>query len=515
MHKHLAASLFVNSLLTGLFLAADERFLHWFIIPTMICGSICLTFLFQSIAEGRPFLDPRILISLQAYCMTFLAPLLHIYWDYRILGLAIQPEDYRPWLGRLGCFNLLGFAVFLFVCSRVLKGRRKRRITSVWVINKNRLIWFSVALIGISVILQTYVYVAFGGFEGYVDKYLNDKQSWENMGWLTVIAEAAPLMAVMGLGGVRQGQRRRPSLTVLVMGALLFFCLQLIFGGLRGSRSNVAINCFFAAGIVHEVFRPLSKSFLALSAIALVAFSYFYTFFKDFGFDGVQAMFNAEARDTLSRRSGRSMDSMLLSDFNRADTQAFVLQQLDHGSVDFAFGRTYLGALSLMIPRAIWPERLSTKIRWTTQLENGADLYGTGAFRSSRMYGQVGEAILNFGYFGIPLAFAVLGLAVGYVTALFDQLPSIDARRLLVPGLIISCIYMVIQDSDNFLYFVVKYVSMPLFLVWISSRRRPVFEMQPGSVPAQVNDDRRAQAASAGWIAGKSSEQAAHIRLGA
>ncbi|MGB7438855.1 MAG: hypothetical protein WBR26_10560 [Candidatus Acidiferrum sp.] len=427
--------------------------------------------------QERLFTDPLLLVSVLGYHNTYLAPMLQVYWDYRIIALPIQPEDFRPWLGVAGCINLVGLTIFIYVFSRVVNVSADTNFQKIWIIHRSRMVLFGLLVILASVAMQLYVYSDFGGISGYVDKYLYDREAWSNKGALLVIAESAPLMAVLILGCLRQKRmrqgpvRRTPWLLLGVCGAV-FLALEVVFGGLRGSRSNIVVNCFFAAGIVHQVFRPLSKRVLIFLGIATIVFSYYYVFFKDFGYEGIGAAVTLQGRESLLNLSGRSIENVLIADYSRSDVEAFIVQELGSGQdVELARGQTYLGTLSLLVPRVLWPERPPTKLKWTTELENGPGTYGIGAYRSSRMYGQLGEAMLNFGYLGIPISFALMGLVLGKLSNLSRRLWTTDARRMLLPGMVIASVCMVIQDSDNVLYFIVQYLAIPWTVVWISTSR--------------------------------------------
>ena len=431
----------------------------------------------SAVRQERLFTDPLLLVSVLGYHNTYLAPMLQVYWDYRIIALPIQPEDFRPWLGRVACINLVGIAIFIYIFSRVVNSSADTKFQRIWVIDRGRLVLFGFLVILASVAMQVYVYSEFGGISGYVDKYLYDREAWNNKGALLVIAESAPLMAVLILGclqqrRVRRGRIRRTSWPLLIVCGLVFLVLQIVFGGLRGSRSNILVNCFFAAGIVHQVFRPLPKRVVIILGIAAVAFSYYYVFFKDFGYAGVSAAVSLEGRESLVSQSGRSTENVFIADFSRSDVQAFIVQELESGKdVDIAKGRTYVGTLSLLVPRILWPERPPTKLKWTTELENGQGSYGTGAYPSSRMYGQLGEAMLNFGYWGVPISFALMGFVLGKLSTLSRQLWTTDARRMLLPGMVIASACMVIQDSENVLYFIVQYLAIPWTVIWMSTSR--------------------------------------------
>ncbi len=484
--RYILNATLLNIAVTCVFITLDHRFLHWFIFPSTVCGAVCLSSLVRAVRQERLFTDPLLLVSVLGYHNTYLAPMLLVYWDYRIIALPIQPDDFRPWLGRLACINIVGIAIFIYVFSRVVKRAADTSSPRIWVVDQRRIVLFGLLVILASVAMQVYVYSDFGGISGYVDKYLYDHEAWTNKGALLVIAESAPLMAVLILGCLRQKRLRRgpvrlTSWSLLIVCGLAFLMLQIVFGGLRGSRSNILVNCFFAAGIIHQVFRPLSKRVIICLGIAAVVFSYYYVFFKDFGYEGVSAAVSLEGRKSLLSESGRSTESVLVGDFSRSDIQAFIVQELDSGrDVDLAKGRTYIGALSLLIPRVIWPDRPPTKLKWTTELENGPGSYGS-VFPSTRVYGQLGEAMMNFGYLGVPISFALMGFVLGKLSTLSRQLWITDARRMLLPGMVIASVCMVIQDSENVLYFIVQYLVIPWTVVWISTSR---YRLRYASAPA-------------------------------
>src|SRR5690606_2332026 len=143
-----------------------------------------------------------------------------------------------------------------------------------------------------------------------------------------------------------------------------------------------------------------------------------------FGTDVIQEYRQADGSlATLQEESGRSFQDPLLLDLARADIQAFIFYRLSDPLLqqeyeyEYADGRTYLGALSLAIPRQAWPDRPPTKVKAGTELIYGSGSYEQGA-ESSRVYGLAGEAMLNFGPVAVPLSFIVLGGIVGWVKRL-------------------------------------------------------------------------------------------------
>ena len=87
----------------------------------------------------------------------------------------------------------------------------------------------------------------------------------------------------------------------------------------------------------------------------LVLFMYLYGFYKDLGGEALTAF----EEGSLNEKSGRSFQGMLLGDLGRADVHAFLLHRLCKRDSDYryAWGRTYLGSIALLVPASIWPDR--------------------------------------------------------------------------------------------------------------------------------------------------------------
>jgi hypothetical protein len=124
----------------------------------------------------------------------------------------------------------------------------------------------------------------------------------------------------------------------------------------------------------------------------------------------------------------------------------------------------------LRIPSNIWPDRPPTKIKEATDA-----LYGNGAFtnstwRSSKILGLAGEAMVNFGPLAVPVSFAVLGAVVAAVRRITLSWQIDDSRILLVPFLVNLCFMVLTVDSDILYVFFIKNGLLPLGLIWISSR---------------------------------------------
>ena len=161
----------------------------------------------------------------------------------------------------------------------------------------------------------------------------------------------------------------------------------------------------------------------------------------------------------------------MLGDLARADQQAFIVYRLSLANLDYklALGRTYIGTIAQLVPRALWPDRPPNKRKEGTELQYGVGSYDPNGWASARVFGIAGEAMLNFGPLAVPLAYLVFGVVVGGVRGFLTGLREGDTRLLLMPFLITLCFWLLVGDSDTFLFVLIKDGLPPALLVWIGS----------------------------------------------
>ncbi len=468
--------LYVSAGVAVCFAITSDQFLHWFLLPIVLCGAVIGADAMDWILGRTDLFDPAGLLGITGYYFLFVSPLMVVFWNHRLLYLPNQPDDYRDWLGGMAILNLLGLFVYRAVRKLVIARSTRKESRAPWLIDNKR---FGIALLltlAISVGLQTWVYVTYGGIAGYIGAYmawLAGEDAFKGSGWLFSVSESFPILGLIGFAVVMRKNRIRPGWMLLAVTMTIFFALQMLFGGLRGSRGNTIWGLFWATGIIHFYLRPLPRKILFIGLPFLVLFMYFYGFYKDAGTNAAQALQGEEERTLLSERTKRNSEMLLLSDFSRADVQSFLLFRLitTPEAYSYAYGRTYLGALALLIPSSVWPDRPPSKVKWTTDAEYGEGAYGDGPVISSRIYGLQGETMLNFGPWLVPFSFSLLGLAVGVVrSATLGMVPH-DSRWLLVPLWIIACILLLLNDSDVNLFYLVKIGALPALVVLLGSRK--------------------------------------------
>jgi hypothetical protein len=466
----LAFAALLAVLTAAVFLLLSSEVRHWFVIPVTICGAIVLLDALDWVRGARDLFDPVGILGLLGVHFFFLAPLLHVVWD-QWMWYVQPPPDWREWLGYVGTLNAFGLLFYRGVVAYI--ERTPRRAAQLREVDHS---WFwpvAVSALVISALSQVAVFARFGGISGYVQAYEQGRQGFEGLGLVLLVSESFPIVAIMcAVVWLARGQRTVSWATVAMV-LLAFICLRFFFAGLRGSRSAMIWSLFWAVGLVHIFLRPIPRKLIPIGLVGVTAFMYVYGFYKAGGVKGLEKFVEGgAARQEYAEKSGRTMEVALLSDFGRADVQAFLLYRLTEypRSYDLALGRTYLGTAFLLTPRQIMPDRPPLKDKFGTELMYGRGSYRPGKWVSSSVYGLAGETMLNFGPWLVPFAFGVLGLAVGYVSLMSRSLQPGDARWLLYPFFANFAFTVLIADSDNVLVFLFQNGMIPAAVVWLGSR---------------------------------------------
>ncbi len=468
-------SFFICSLIVLWCLQTSKQFEHWFLIPVTLSGILIGIDTVNWLRGRLHIFDPVGILGVLGFHFFFLAPILHVSWDSWLEPWFSYPPDWRPWLGGMAILNLLGLLVYRF-CRNLMP---KQPAKTVWRIEPKRfrrIISFAMML---SAVLQIMVYRQFGGIIAYItsatDTESTGSAEFDGMGIVFLFSETFPILAMMAFAVYAQRNKRLQSRPVLSVVLLLFLVLQILFGGLRGSRSNTIFALFWAVGIIHFIIRPVTKKEIAFGLIFLLFFMYVYGFFKAGGLDGIKtALEGQEARTQLEEKSGRTWQGLILGDLGRSDIQAFMLYKLMFPESDYKYvwGETYLAAATTLIPKFIMPNKpLKNKVRQGTELLFGNGSYIPNEWASSKVYGIAGEAMLNFGPFIVPLAFIPFGILVNWVQCCLLTWKPSDIRLILLPMLVNFSFIFLVSDIDNDIFFLVKSSGFPTVVVWLTSTK--------------------------------------------
>lgn len=459
--------------IVGGFAAVSESSRHWFLIPVFVCGILIGGDALDWLRGRLDVFDAAGLVGLLGFHFFFLAPLLHVTRDYWMPEI-VPPADWREWIGYMAGLNAIGLLVYLGARRGFKRDKRPLTNQTIWQIEPQRF-WIIITLaLATSALLQIWIYTRFGGIAGYITAIVEPSGTGaaQGLGWLFTLAETFPLFSIMAWAVYAREKKIGRSWWAILLVLLAYFVIALLFGGLRGSRSNTIWGLLCAVGIIHAWIRPFPRKLILIGGVLFFLFMYFYGFFKAAGLEGLQAIGDADTRDQIIAVSGRNLDYVILGDLGRSDVQAYVLYRLSQPDSDYeyAWGRTYLGGIVSVIPSALWPDRPLTKVKEGTEVLYGAGTYQANEFWSSRQYGLSGEAMLNFGAVGVLVAFLVFALIVSRVQRFRLGKSSNDSRLLVFPALAISCLVIVATDSDNLMLYLFKQLFIPFTILLLSVR---------------------------------------------
>jgi hypothetical protein len=433
---------------------------HWFVIPVFISGVMIGVDCFAWLRNRLDLFDPVGWVGAYGYYFFFVAPLLTVLWGYHTAELQ-APSNWRDWIGFMAVLNCCGIVVyFLF---RSLFQDRTRSSNSVLLFSRNRLVHVMSMALPLTAVAQLIVYVKFGGIWGFMETFSSHDKSLDGMGWQFLIAESFPcLLAIFVLVYQRKTLKQAPWTPIALMG-VAFFVTKFLFGGLRGSRSNTVWAICWLVGAIHLWVKPVPRPFLIIGAAFLVAFMYAYGFYKQQGTNALETLQSQDEMQSTSEKTGRTLDTALLADLARSEVQAFELYRLAAvRDYDYASGATYASALTILIPKSIRPDWIPSKVEKGTEALYGEGTYSSEYRQASQVYGLAGEAMLNFTPVSVPFVFAVLAYIVVKVRSMLFLHPN-DARRLLLPFLVIGCVVVLSSDLDNVIVFLIT-TALPVFL---------------------------------------------------
>ena len=484
-------SFFLIILILTEFLPRSEQYFHWFIIPVALSGILIGIDAVDWFRGRLNIFDPVGILGLLGFHFFFLAPLLHVRWDSWLEPWYTPPPDWRPWLGYMAILNFMGICIYRVTRNTgTISTKHQFKPKIAWIINPKLFPPILIAALLISGVLQLLTYQKFGGVMNYISAATSqdaeDASQFKGMGILFIVSESFPIVAMMGFAICAQKQKTMRTLPALIGVMIVFFVLQLFFGGLRGSRSNTIWALFWALGIIHFWLRKVSKKEIAIGLIFLLIFMYIYGFFKEGGVEGVQQALQKDSAD-VETKSGRTWQNLLLGDLGRSDVQAFVLYRIvrHNSDYEYAWGRTYFAATTILIPGAILPNKPQNN----KAMQGTNAMYGMGSYNpeapgrlvSSKVYGLAGEVMLNFGPLSVPFAFILLGIVVGRVKRRLLIWDSSDVRLLLLPMMVNFCFVVLVGDFDNQIFFLIKSSGFPVLVLWLSSKKTVIYPASQSS----------------------------------
>lgn len=458
-------SILLNITVIVLFCISSPDLVHWFLIPVFLCGSIIGIDAIKWFRKKMDIYDPKGIMGIFGILYFLMDPLFAATINFEIPD-APTPPDYKLWIGKFFVWQAVGLVLYQIVQHISFK-RPARVAKTYWTLDSGRAVVIFPLVISLALGSHLFFMIRMGGIGGFLEKatYGAVSDSMVGVGPLMVFGRSIPILILVALTLMqyqkldRNGSLVKIGCVVLCMGLIILF-----FYGLDTSRSTLVWGMVWVIGIIHLFWRQIRIKWILVAILPFLGFMYVYGFYKNVGTRVFEVFSGQTSLKALEVETGRTFHTMLIGDLGRSEIQASMLYTLHGMEQDYRYrlGSTYLTSVVPLIPRQIWPSKPtdSGKVIAATELFFGKDSYrGRDERRSTRIFALAGEALLNYGVWGIPVAYAVFGYLTARVRRRILSYYPGDMRLLTAPFLTILLLLILTHDSSN--------VAMQALFNWV------------------------------------------------
>lgn len=469
-----SASLFLNlapqaillcvALLT--FVVSDSA-RHWALPAVWLFGALALRELLLFPKLG--FTDPRVVVGAIAFLSGFVAPVIELAIGEHAPGFWYR-GDWRDWFGVLALIKLGGLLAYLLLQRLVFL--RTAPVKWRWVADTRGGSLWNLALI--AAILSIPLYYAFL-IQSVAALARNPDEVAAGTGWINVLTDTVViLLLIRYMSKFSDAEVSTFSSFRSCAVLLAVFVAQFLVVGIRGSRSAVIWTVIGGLSIMEVRGKRVRPGVVLSMSIAMGVFAFGYGMFKENPQDVINVLSGRMSLDYVAQRSGRMNKLAFLSgDISRNDPQAFLLYRtMEHRTnVDLAYGRTYASAFFVAVPKNLWPDRPSWRRQYATNILAGRGTFDPDRRNSSRVYGLAGEALINWGPWGVIPCFALFGILVGYFRKKRNTLPENDVRKYWFALMLLIVANLYWSDMDNVVFAFIRNMLLISVVLLFSHRR--------------------------------------------
>jgi hypothetical protein len=427
---------------------------HWFLVPVILCGILIGADGVAWFRGNMDTFDVKGLIGAYGYHFFFIAPLMYIVFKGELAFLD-NPADWRPWLGKMALLNLVGLTLYKLIQNWSQRGIKPYQ--KVWLIVPGR----AAIVLGFALVAafasQIFLFVIMGGFRGLAIAFTEETTSLYRMGSFRIMGSGLPILILIILTMFfRRPESQKTSWVEIILILSFLSGLHILSTGMSTDRGLIVTAIIWMGMIIHYFWRPISPLMIILMILPFIPLMWIYSFYKTIGMEAIKAI-KSDTVSSLSAETGRGLIGTLLGDASRVDIQPYLIymQKNYPGSYDLRYGSTYLEAVYPIIPFWVWPGKPTNSGKTIAGTEL---LYGKGYYRqhdpfhrTNHAFGIAGEAILNFGMVGVPIAYAIMGFIVGRFRRYMRGIPPGDPRLFFLPYVIWFLVNLLLWDSDNYL----------------------------------------------------------------
>lgn len=286
--------------------------------------------------------------------------------------------------------------------------------------------------------------------------------------FIYMFVENTPLLMGWLFIAYYKNKDKIPSIYSFYLMLLIVVVASLIVSGTRGSRISIILQISSFILLYSSVFKKIKFRNILIALFIAFIFNNYFTVYKYGGIEAVEEYISTGYKPTYISDYQDSR-KVILHDLGRSDVQAIIYDRVINDDYNPPYiPHSYISSLNLLIPSSLKfdenfysKEQLGYSAQYMTTLSKEN--------KSSRIYGVMGEALLNFGFLGVFFSFFIFGIVIQRTLKSYKYLER-NGLILFMPLIVLFPVYYLFYDFGNILFLLVKTWLIPIFVFLSSSR---------------------------------------------
>lgn len=314
----------------------------------------------------------------------------------------VTPDQY--WMGSITLLPLYLF--FLIAMLRVRRSSAKKSLNIV--VKKDKLTVFGIyslmIMVGLSLIGLSLFLIKFPQLLSSLNKNsisTTDLQDYDSGGIWRLIISLSLIASIFTLYNIGNGYKCAVNIALF----LLAFGINMSYNIISDQRAQVLNSGLIWLATYHIYVRSIKPRFIFVVCSIFIFFGFAQTLYRVTGsVEQSVAAYNSVVVNLIGRNG-----------IEHSKTISIVASVPER--LDFQLGKSYTDALLILIPRILYPEKLTVNLDTTIgRVVFGSDQFGAGAVPP----GLIAELYLNFNVVGLFFGIFLLGRLTGYFDHHFD-----------------------------------------------------------------------------------------------